>query len=215
MEVWGTSKPCLSSQAFKSDSIMKLLALHIPSLDIPPRVSPTGPRLVEPIAGVRGGLASLPGDALIVRPDMLEHDVPGPRLRHLDVVLVAEGLELAVGPGVEDPALDVAPGLLRLVLGLVPRVLDLGDEALLRVVDIAANGLEVVAQVGGVPVLVGGHDVAVPVLADQGLEVAARGGRRVGDVVVGEPALELSLVPFVVGWNGKGLDGEKEFDCHP
>ena len=44
--------------------------------------------------------------------------------------------------------------------------------------------------------------MGVPVLADEGLEVAAGGGGGVGDVVVGEPALELGLVPFVVGWSG-------------
>lgn len=40
--------------------------------------------------------------------------------RTRDAVLVGKGLELAVGPSVEYPLLDVGPALLGLVTGLVP-----------------------------------------------------------------------------------------------
>lgn len=51
---------------------------------------------------------------------------------------------------------------------------------------------------GGVPVLVRRDDVVIPVVADGLLEEGAIGGSRVGNVVVRQPPLELSLVPLVV-----------------
>lgn len=42
-----------------------------------------------------------------------------------------------------------------------------------------------------------GH-LRFPVLFDEILEVFPIGGTGIGDVVVGEPTLELGLVPFVV-----------------
>lgn len=54
-------------------------------------------------------------------------------------------------------------------------------------------------QLGCVPVGVRAHDLAVPVLLDELLEILSVGGCGVWDVVVAEPALELVFVPFVVG----------------
>lgn len=117
-------------------------------------------------------------------------------------MLVSKGLELALSPGVEDPVADAGPGLLGIILGLVPVGLDLLDEAVLGGLSLAgglgASGLQEGAQVGAVPALVGGDDIVVPVLLDQRLEVLAVRGRRVRDVVVREPALELGLMPLVV-----------------
>lgn len=77
------------------------------------------------------------------------------------------------------------------------------QEALLRVAGggggVVALGLQVAAELGDGPGRVGGRDVGVPVLVDEGLEVGAGRGGGVGDVVVCEPAIELGFVPFVVG----------------
>jgi hypothetical protein len=122
-------------------------------------------------------------------------------------VLVGEGLELAVGPSVEDPLLDVGPALLGLVTGLVPRGRNLADERILVGLS-ALLGLDTLGAQPGLQVLdgprvVGLDDVVIPVLLDQRLEVLAVGRSGVGDVVVGQPRLELGLVPLVVGC-GKG-----------
>lgn len=45
--------------------------------------------------------------------------------------MVAESLELAVGPAVEHPVLGAEPSVLGLVLGLVPQTLDLREERIL------------------------------------------------------------------------------------
>jgi hypothetical protein len=51
----------------------------------------------------------------------------------------------------------------------------------------------------GIPRVVGSDNVVVPVLLDQLFEIFAIRGGRIWDVVIGEPSLELSFVPFIVG----------------
>lgn len=103
---------------------------------------------------------------------------------------------------VEDPVLSVAVGLVGLLGSLVPRILNLGEEAVLvllrALLDLLASGGQVVGELRGTPVVVGLGDVVLPVLADEITQVLAVGRGGVGDVVVGEPALKLSLMPLVV-----------------
>lgn len=116
---------------------------------------------------------------------------------------VAEGLELAVSPRVQDPVLHVEPGVVSLVLRLIPDTLDLVDERVLggtgRVLGLDSLLLQVVGELGSIPLLVGSDDLVIPVGLDELLELLAVRGCRIGDIVVGKPSLELSLVPFVVG----------------
>ena len=84
----------------------------------------------------------------------------------------------------------------------MPCVLNLGDEALGvllgALLDLLAGGSQVVGELVGSPVAVGLGDVVLPVLGDKVGQVLTVGRGGVGDVVVGEPALKLSLVPLVV-----------------
>lgn len=103
-------------------------------------------------------------------------------------MLVGESLQLAVGPSIENPILDIIPGLVGILFGLVPVVLDLLDQAVLGRFDISLGlltlGLQVLAKLDGVPAVVRSHNVVVPVLSHQSLEILAIGGGGVGDVVV-------------------------------
>jgi len=85
-----------------------------------------------------------------------------------------------------------------------PSRLDGADEGVLvdlgSLVCLLALGLEVVLKLGSVPLAVRSYDLLIPVLLDQALQVLAISRRRVGNVVVRQPALELSLVPFVVSY---------------
>jgi len=116
--------------------------------------------------------------------------------------MIAEGLELTVGPGIENPVPTVGVRRLGLVLGHVPRGLDLGDQRIFvlvgRVLGLETLELEVGRELFRVPVPVRGNDVVIPVLLDELLQVSAVGGGRVGDVVVREPSLQFRLVPLVV-----------------
>ena len=104
---------------------------------------------------------------------------------------------------VEEPVGAVAVGLVGLLGGLVPCVLNLGDEALGvllgALLDLLTCGGQVVLELVGTPVAVRLGDVVLPVLGDEVGQVLAVGRGRVGHVVVGEPALKLSLMPLVVG----------------
>lgn len=103
---------------------------------------------------------------------------------------------------VEDPALSVSVSLVGLVGSLMPGILHLDDEAILvllgTLLDLLASRSQVVGELRGVPIGVGLDDVILPVLLNKVGQVLAVGGSRVGDVVVGEPALKLSLMPLVV-----------------
>lgn len=107
---------------------------------------------------------------------------------------------------VEDVGLDITGSLVRLVGGRVPVLLDLLDEAVLvllgALLGLLTLGSQVAGQLVGVPLAVWLGDVVVPVLLHQVLQVLAIGGSRIRDVVVGQPALKLSLVPLVVGCAG-------------
>ena len=120
-----------------------------------------------------------------------------------DTMAVAEGLELTVGPAVEHPVLGADPGVVGLVFRLVPITLNLIDERILgssgAILGLDALLLQVAVQLLRVPATVWGDGVAVPVALDQLLEVLAVSRCGVGDAVVREPALKLSLVPSIVG----------------
>jgi len=90
-----------------------------------------GPGVVEPVARVVGSLANLLSDRVIVLADLSQKSVALARLGNRDAVVIAEGLELAVGPAVKNPVLGAEPGILSLVLRLVPQTLDLVDERVL------------------------------------------------------------------------------------
>jgi hypothetical protein len=103
---------------------------------------------------------------------------------------------------VEDPASGVAVGLVGLVGSLVPCVLDLGKKAVLvllgALLDLLASGGQVARELAGGPAVVGLGDIVVPVLLDEVGKILAVGRGGVWDIVVGKPALKLSLVPLVV-----------------
>lgn len=84
----------------------------------------------------------------------------------------------------------------------MPGILHLGDEAVLVLLGTLLNLLagrgQVVLKLGSVPVVVRLDDMILPVVLDELGQVLAVGRGRVGDVVVGEPALELGLMPLVV-----------------
>jgi hypothetical protein len=163
----------------------------------------TTPALVQPVARVRSSFSGLFGDSLVVLAGLLEEGVALTGLGHGNAVAIAEGLELALGPGVEDPVLDVAPALLRLVIRLVPGALDPGDERVAtlfgRLLGLKALLLQIVGELFCVPRLVGLDDVGIPFALDELLEIFPVGGGRDGDAVVRQPPLKLRLVPLVVG----------------
>ena len=172
-------------------------ALIEPSLEI--RV---GPLSVEPVARVSGSLTGLLGDGLVVGAGRVEQGVASARRGVRDVVVVEERLDLRVGPAVEDPVLDRRIGVRGLVGSLMPVRLDLADKAVLvllgTLLDLLAGAGDVVLELLGVPAVVGLSNLVVPVVLDQVDKVLAVGRGRVGHVVVGEPALKLSLMPLVV-----------------
>lgn len=86
-------------------------------------------------------------------------------------MLITEGLELAVGPGVKDPILDTSPGTMSGLLGLVPVRLNLVDKAVAGrsslILSLLALRLQVGAEISRVPVAVGSNDMIVPIFLDQ------------------------------------------------
>lgn len=120
-----------------------------------------------------------------------------------DAVMIAERLELAVGPRVQNPVLHTEPGVVGLVLRLIPGTLDLVDERVLggtgRVLGLDTLLLQVLSELGSIPLLVGSDHLVIPVGLNELLKLLAVRGCRIGDVVIGKPSLELSLVPLVVG----------------
>lgn len=86
----------------------------------------------------------------------------------------------------------------------MPVALDLADQAVLVLLSTLLGLLALSGQVRlelvGIPAVVWGSDLVLPVLLDQVLKVLTVGSGRVGNVVVGEPPFELGLVPFVVCW---------------
>jgi len=92
--------------------------------------------------------------------------------------------------------------LIRAVRCVLPETLHLAEKTVLvllrPLLHLIAGRLDVVLELVRVPGVVGLDDIILPVLLDQVLKVFAVGGSWVWDVVVREPALKLSLVPFVV-----------------
>ena len=84
----------------------------------------------------------------------------------------------------------------------MPCGLDLRDKALgvllSALLDLLSGRGQVVGELAGAPAAVGLGDVVLPVLRDEVGQVLAVGRGGVGDAVVGEPALKLSLMPLVV-----------------
>lgn len=85
-------------------------------------------------------------------------------------MLITEGLELAISPGIKDPVLNTRPARLGIVLRLIPVGLDLGHKAVLAgsgfLLSLLALSLQEGGQLGSIPAVVRGHDVVVPVLVD-------------------------------------------------
>jgi hypothetical protein len=83
-------------------------------------------------------------------------------------MMIAECLELAVGPSVQDPIFDVGPGAPSLVLRLIPDALDLVNEIITalagRILCLNALLLQITTELVRVPILVGGNHMSVPVL---------------------------------------------------
>lgn len=119
-----------------------------------------------------------------------------------DPSLVAESLQLALSPSVENPILDTRPSSVGVLFGLVPVSADLLHQVVLGSLGLGlrlpAFGLEEGAQFSGIPAAVRGDDVVVPVLLHKGFQVLAVCGSGVRDGVVREPAFELGLMPLVV-----------------
>jgi hypothetical protein len=84
----------------------------------------------------------------------------------------------------------------------VPCVLNLGKEAILvllgALLHLLTSGGQVAGELARSPAAVRLGDVVLPVLLDEVGQVLAVGRGSVWHIVVGEPALELSLVPLVV-----------------
>ena len=103
---------------------------------------------------------------------------------------------------VEDPVRGVAVGLVGLVSSLVPGILNLNNKAVLALLstllNFLASGGQVVGELVDIPAVVGLDNIVFPVLLHKIGEVLAVGRSRVGHVVVGKPALKLSLMPLVV-----------------
>lgn len=76
---------------------------------------------------------------------------------------IAEGLELAVGPAVQNPVLDIGPGGLSLVLRLVPVALHLADERIAAglggILGLDTLLLEIAIKLGSVPAVVWCYDM--------------------------------------------------------
>lgn len=119
-----------------------------------------------------------------------------------NTLLITECLELAVGPGIEDPALGVRYGLASSFFGSVPVGLDALNQTFDGLVGtclgILASGDKESAKLRGAPFAVGLDNVVVPIFLDEGLNVFSVRRLGVRDAVVREPPLELSLMPFVV-----------------
>lgn len=86
----------------------------------------------------------------------------------------------------------------------MPVALDLREQAVLvllgALLHLLALRSDVVGEALSVPAVVRLRHVAIPVVLNKVLQVLAVGGCWVWDVVVGQPSLELGLVPLVVGY---------------
>ena len=103
---------------------------------------------------------------------------------------------------VEDPVLDVGVRILSDILSLVPVGLDGVDKRVLGCSSGGSSLLAALAQVSGellgVPITVWRDDLGVPVLLNKFLEICAISWGWVGDIVIGQPSVEIGLVPLVV-----------------
>lgn len=103
---------------------------------------------------------------------------------------------------VEDPVVDAAVRVVGRVGGGGPVGLHLADQAVLvllgALLNLGAFGAQEAGELVHVPGVVRLDDVVLPVVLDQVFQVLAVGGSWVRDVVVRQPALQLSLVPFVI-----------------
>ena len=88
----------------------------------------------------------------------------------------------------------------------MPARLNLGKQAvgvlLGALLHLFALRLQVARKTVGVPLVVWLRNVVLPVVLDEVLKVFTIRRRRIRDVVIREPSLQLSLVPFVVCCTG-------------
>lgn len=103
-------------------------------------------------------------------------------------MVVAERLELAVGPRIQNPVLRIDKRVLGLVFGLSPDRLDLRDQLILVLLSVVlrfdALELEVRSKLVYVPAVVRLDNMVVPVLLDAIVQVLAVCRRWVRDVVI-------------------------------
>lgn len=182
----------------------------------------TSPGVVEPVARIAERLVLFLGGSLVGKTGLLQQYITRAWLGNCclletfsnvhsltasltrDAVEIAEFLELAGTPSVQDPILDVEICRLGLVLGFVPGFLDTADQSVTSFfvgdLDFQTLELEIVCKLVAVPVMERLKDVVSPVLLDKILELLTIRGSRVGDIVVIQPLFQLVLVPLVVGW---------------
>jgi hypothetical protein len=166
------------------------------------------PGLIQPVSRVLRSLSKLFGSGFVGLTRLLEKGITVTRLgdyqsllvsatrtrlnkedgQTRDIILVGESLQLAFGPSIENPILDIIPGLIGILFSFVPVVLDLLDKAVLGRFDVSlglfALVLQVLAKLDGVPAVVRSYNIVVPILSHQILEILAIGGGWVGNVVV-------------------------------
>lgn len=148
----------------------------------------TSPGVVKPVAGIAKRLVRLLGDGLDVATSVSEDNIAVTGLRNRNAMVITERLELAVGPRVKDPVLDIDKRILDIVFSLGPGGLNLGDElvpVLLSVVlDLNALLLQICSKLVGIPAVVGLDNIVIPVLLDAVMQVLAVCRRWIRDVVI-------------------------------
>lgn len=106
---------------------------------------------------------------------------------------------------VKNPILNAGVGIGSLFLRLVPRGLDLAEKrifvGLRALLHLFALVREILLKASSVPVGIRARDGGLPVCLDEVLQFLAVSSLGESDIVVRQPSLELSLVPFVVGWS--------------
>ena len=106
------------------------------------------------------------------------------------------------GIRIENPILHIVISFRSLITSLVPGLLNLADEVVFVLfgpfLDVFAFATEVGLQSIDIPTLVRSGDVGVPILLHKVFKILAICRLGIGNVMVGEPLLELSLMPFVV-----------------
>lgn len=85
----------------------------------------------------------------------------------------------------------------------MPITLDRGHQTVLALVGTFSGLIAPIGQILlksiDIPVRVGSRDLGIPILLDDLLEILTVGGTRIRDVMIGQPTLKFSLMPFIIG----------------